>query len=256
MARFCLEKAAAAGQPEAQRRLGALILSRSRTVAEVEDAVGWLHRAAEQRDTHASDLLRSLVLPVDGDPYEAEAVLSNIERTDPWLAARLRLAREFGLTKQEAISLDPIAAERPWGLVTTANPYLSHSKLSAPRAVPAVSPAAMSALRHAAALFSRASYNELDSTQRSNSQRRRLAHLALDETLFFPTADSSERDRVRIGTRWAHHARTLLLQALSPAIAGRNESGRAQDHGTAGSHHHAGRTGSRQVNQLSVQHTA
>jgi TPR repeat protein len=224
MARFFLEKAAAAGHSEAQRRLGALILSRSRTLVETEGAVGWLHLAAQQRDAYASDLLRSLVLPVDGDPHDAEAALSDIERIDPWLSARLRLAREFGLTKQEALSLDPIAAERPWGLVTTAIPYLSHNKLSAPRVVPAVSPAAVSALRHAVVLFSRASYHELDSAQRSNSQRRRLAHLALDETLFFPNADSSERDRVRIGTRWAHHARTLLLGALSPAVAAQRGS--------------------------------
>ena len=220
MARFCLEKAAAAGHAEAQRRLGALILSRSKTVVEMEHAVGWLHLAAKQRDAYAWELLRSLVLTVEGDPREAEAALSDIEKSDPWLSARIRLAREFGLTKQEAIALDPIAAERPWGLVTTAVPYLSHSKLSAPRVVPAISPAAMSALRHAVALFSRASYHELDSEQRSNSQRRRLAHLGLDETLFFPMADSAERDRVRVGTRWAHHAKTLLLGALSPAVAG------------------------------------
>lgn len=219
MARFCLEKAAAAGHAEAQRRLGALILSRSRSVVEMEHAVGWLHLAAKQRDAYAWDLLRSLVLPVDGDPQEAEAALSEIEKSDPWLSARLSLAREFGLTKQEAISLDPIAAERPWGLVTTAIPYLSHSKLSAPRVVPAISPAAVSALRHAVAL-SRATYHEFESEQRTNNQRRRLTHLGLDETLFFPMADSAERDRVRVGTRWAHHARTLLLGALSPAVAG------------------------------------
>lgn len=220
MARFCLEKAAAAGHAEAQRRLGALILSRSKAIVEMERAVGWLHLAAKQRDAYALQLLRSLVLPVEGDPHEAEAALAEIEKSDPWLSARLRLAREFGLTKQEAISLDPIAAERPWGLITTANPYLSHSKLSAPRAVPAISPAAVSALRHAVVLSSRASYHELDSEQRSNNQRRRLAHLGFDETLFFPMADSAERDRVRIGTRWAHHTKTLLLGALSPAVAG------------------------------------
>jgi hypothetical protein len=256
LARFCLEKAAAAGHAEAQRRLGALILSRSRAVVEMEDAVGWLHRAAEQRDAYASDLLRSLVLPVDGDPHEAEAVLSDLERIDPWLSARLRLAREFGLTKQEAISLDPIAAQRPWGLVTTAIPYLSHSKLSAPRVVPAVTAAAMSALQQAVALFSRAPHHGLDSSQRSNSQRRRMANLALDETLFFPVADSSERDRVRIGTRWAHHARALLLGALSPAVAARSESPLGEDHGKAGAHHQASRTGSRPMNELAGQHVA
>lgn len=215
MARFCLEKAAAAGQAEAQRRLGAIVLREASTVTAMEQAVAWLHMAATQEDEHARDLLRSLVLPVDGDALEAEAALLDIGKIDPWLEARLRLAREFGLTKQEAMSIDPVAGERSWGLVTTVIPYLSHSKLSAPRVVPAVTPPAASALRHAVSLFSRTSVHELDAPQRAKSQQRRLTQFGFDEALFFAEANSVERDRVRVGTRWAHHARDHLRAALA-----------------------------------------
>lgn len=214
MARFCLEKAAAAGHSEAQRRLGALILRESATVQTMEQAVTWLHLAASQEDLHAQDLLRSLVLPVEGDANEAESALARVRNVDAWLAARLRLAREFGLTKQEALSFDPVSGARPWGLVTGFNPYLTQSKLSAPRVVPATSPAAHDALRQAVALFS-ISDQDSKALLRSQLQRRHLASLDIDEDLFFADANSIERDRVRIGTRWAHHARTRLQAALA-----------------------------------------
>lgn len=214
MARFCLEKAAAAGHSEAQRRLGALILRESATVQTMEQAVTWLHLAASQDDMHAQDLLRSLVLPVEGDAQEAESALARVRAVDVWLAARLRLAREFGLTKQEALSLDPASGARPWGLVTGFNPYLTQSKLSAPRVVPAVSLAAHEALRQAVSLFS-VSDQDSQVLLRTQAQRRHLASLDIDEDLFFAEANSIERDRVRIGTRWAHHARTRLQAALA-----------------------------------------
>lgn len=214
MARFCLEKAAAAGHPEAQRRLGALILRESTAVQTMEQAITWLHLAAAQNDLYAQDLLRSLVLPVQGDVDEAESSLARVQQVDAWLAARLRLAREFGLTKQEALALDPASAARPWGLVTGFNPHLTQSKLSAPRLVPATTPTAQEALRQAVTLFS---LSDQDShvQRRSSVQRRRLALLDIDEDLFFADANSNERDRVRIGTRWAHHARTRLQAALA-----------------------------------------
>lgn len=214
MARFCLEKAAAGGHAEAQRRLGALILRESTTVQTMEQAVGWLHLAAAQNDLYAQDLLRSLVLPVEGDSEEAESALLQVHRVDPWLAARLRLAREFGLTKQEALSLDPFSGARPWGLVTGFNPYLTQSKLSAPRVVPACTAAAHEALKQAMSLFS-VSDHDSHAPLRSQVQRRHLAQMDINEDLFFAEANSSERDRVRIGTRWAHHARGRLQAALA-----------------------------------------
>jgi TPR repeat protein len=217
MARFCLEKAASAGHAEAQRRLGALTLSRGKSVQEMEQAVGWLHLAAKQRDPYAWELMRSLVLPVEGDREEFDAAIRDIEQTEPWLCALLRLSREFGLTKQEALSLDPVAAERPWGLVTTPMSFLGLGRAISPRVVPAVDTAAAAALKRTVALFSRTPAREPESPQRIGNLRRRIAYLGLDETLFFAGAGSAERDRVRVGTRWAHYERDLLRGALSSA---------------------------------------
>lgn len=214
MARFCLEKGASAGDSEAQRRLGALMLREASTVHTMERAVTLLHLAAKQQDSHARHLLESLVLHVDGDDEDAAEALRVVQKADPLLAARLRVSRAFCLTKQEALCLDPVAASRPWGLVTTLNPYLSQSKLAAPRVVPALTTAATEALRASVALFSTAAA-EFDGAAPAQGQRRLLADLGVDEELFFAGVSSSERDRVRIGTRWAHHAREQLRAALA-----------------------------------------
>src|SRR5262249_24931891 len=153
MARFFLEKAAYAGNAEARRKLGALLLKDAASVDESEQAIALLHQAAEQGDDSAMALLRSLVLPGRGDAQEAFDVLEHLRRSDAWLAARLELARAFGLTRLEALSIAPATALRPWGLVVGKNPFIAKSRLSAPRAVPAVDAAAAQAARRAAVLF-------------------------------------------------------------------------------------------------------
>ena len=44
---------------------------------------------------------------------------------DPRLAVRIELARQFGLTKLEALCVDPVDGARPWGLVVGRNPFVA-----------------------------------------------------------------------------------------------------------------------------------
>lgn len=219
MARFFLEKAAGQGSAEAQRRLGALLLREASSLAASEQALGWLHRAAAQGDGHARQLLHSLVLPLQGEVAEAEQAIAAVAAHDPWLAARLRLAREFGLTKQEALSVDPAAGERPWGLVVGRNPFIAHIRRAAPRAVPALTASALTHLQAAAQLFrcdpAHAARHEGDLRRRAATQRRLFVQLGLDEALFFAKASSMLLDTLRLGSKWAFRARRPLQLALA-----------------------------------------
>lgn len=219
MARFFLEKAAALGQAEAQRKLGALVLRAAGTLAETEQAIGWLHAAAAQDDAHALRLLQSLVLPVTGDAATAHAAIEQLRQSDPWLATRLALARDFGLTKLEALSVDPVEGRRPWGLLVGRNPFITQARLSAPRAVPALSAQAERTLARAAAFFeqSRGDGNafEGDLRRRSVRQRRAFERLGLSEDLFFAEASSTQLESFRLGPKWAFRAKKPLELALA-----------------------------------------
>jgi TPR repeat protein len=219
MARFFLEKAATLGQAEAQRKLGALILRSSASLAESEQAIGWLHAAADQNDVHAQRLLASLVLPVEGDEAAAREAIEQVRLSDPWLAVRLTLARDFGLTKLEALSVDPVEGRRPWGLVVGQNPFITQAKLSAPRAVPALTSQALQNLTRAAAFFdqSRGDGNafEGDLRRRSVRQRRAFERLGLSDELFFATASSTKLESFRQGPKWAFRAKQPLELALA-----------------------------------------
>lgn len=219
MARFFLEKAADRGQAEAQRKLGALLLRDAASLAQSEQAIDWLHRAALQGDPHAKELLRSLVLPVQGSSDAAAAAIEQVRASDPWLATRLELAREFGLTKLEALCIDPVEGLRPWGLVVGRNPFITQQRLSAPRAVPALSEPAMAAARRAAELFGQVRHDgvaiEGDLRRRSLRQRRLFDRMGLDEALFFAVATSMRLEALRLGPKWAFRARQALSLALS-----------------------------------------
>lgn len=219
MARFFLEKAATFGNPEAQRRLGALVLRCASSLTESETGIRWLHGAAAQGDSLAADLLQSLVLPLAGDDGEAEHAIEALRRTDPWLAVRLRMSRDFGLTKLEALCADPTDGRRPWGLVVGKNRFISQSKMSEPRAVPAVSPAALDNLHRAALFFEEAqrdgSLFEGDWRRRSLHQRRVFARHHLDEGMFFAKVNATTLDALRQGTKWAVRAKQSLQLALS-----------------------------------------
>ncbi|MFT3718894.1 hypothetical protein [Pseudorhodoferax sp.] len=218
LARFFLEKAATLGRAPAQRKLGALVLRAATSLAETEQAIGWLHAAAVQGDAHAQRLLQSLVLPVAGDEEAARAGIEQVRQKDPWLALRLTLARDFGLTKLEALSVDPVEGRRPWGLVVGRNPFITQARLSAPRAVPALQAAALQNLARAAAFFepSRGEGDafEGDLRRRSLRQRRAFERLGLSDALFFAEASSTQLETLRAGPKWAFRARRPLELAL------------------------------------------
>jgi len=219
MARFCLEKAAAQGVRQAQTKLGALMLRSAATLADSEQAITWLHEAATQGDTHARQLLASLHLKVSGSEAQARAAVEQMRRDHPWLAMRMQLARDFGLTKLEALCVDPVEGMRPWGLVVGRNPFIAQSRRSQPRAIPAMTPAALEHLRRMAMMFSQLGHDaavaEGDARRRSLVQRRAFARLELDESMFFANASSSLLDTLRQGSRWAFRAKTQLQLALA-----------------------------------------
>jgi TPR repeat protein len=219
LARFFLEKAAVQGQLEAMRKLGALQLRESTTVEETEQAIGWLHRAVELGDEHARALLRSLVLPVEGSDAEASFALAQVRPLDPWLAIRLALSRAFGLTKLEALTVDPVDGLRPWGLVVGRNPFIVQARLAAARAVPASRAEALDVARQAAAFFGRSRLGpapvEGDLRARSLRQRRLFERMDLEESMFFSDATSMTLESLRLGTKWAFRARQPLTQALA-----------------------------------------
>lgn len=219
MARFFLEKAAASGQTEAQRKLGALMLRGSACLADTEQAIHWLFQAASDDDAHAKGLLQSLVLPLQGTDVEAAAVISDVRGREAWLAIRLQLSRDFGLTKLEALTVDPVKGLRPWGLVVGHNPFIAQSRLSAPRAVPATSPAALEHLRQAAVFFEQARQEtagfEGDLRNRSLRQRRFFERHQLDEAMFFASVSSTTLDALRLGPKWAFRAKQTLRLALA-----------------------------------------
>ena len=135
LARFFLEKAAATGSARAKRMLGATIMRGATSAEDAEQAIAWLSRAAADQDGPASALLKSLRLYPSGPESQACAIIDRVRAVDPMLAMRLRLSRDFGLTKLEALCVDPAAARRPWGLFIDRNPFIEHAKRAEPRAV-------------------------------------------------------------------------------------------------------------------------
>lgn len=219
MARFFLEKAALRGQVDAQRRFGALSLRSATCLEETEQGIHWLYQAAAHGDTAAVRLLKSLVLPLEGHDEDADAAIEAVMREDPRLATRLRMSRDFGLTKLEALCVDPTEGLRLWGLVVGKNPFIQQIKLSAPRAVPAISPTALQNLRRAAAFFEQGRQDaeaiEGDLRRRSLRQRRAFERYHLQDSMFFAEANSTTLESLRIGSKWAFRARHPLELALA-----------------------------------------
>jgi TPR repeat protein len=219
LARFCLEKAAQQGLAEAERRLGALVLRDATCIESMEHGIALLHAAADKNDALARSLLHSLTLPVDGSDEEAFTAIEAVRHAAPLLAMRLRLARVFGLTKREALSVDPLAAQRPWGMVVGSSPFVAKARLCGPRAVPATTPDAQRCLQMAASMFSAQQRDSMvaEGSLRARSlQMRRLFHrLKLKETVFFASASSNQREAIRVGTKWARRQQHILKQVLA-----------------------------------------
>lgn len=218
LARYFLEKAAECGNMEAQRKLGALVLRDARSIVESEKAIDWLSRSAFQGDFFAKQLLKSLVLPVSGSASEANVALEALNHSDPMLAMRLRLSRHFGLTKLEALAVDPVKGERPWGLVVGPITFIEQIRLAAPRAIPALNEVALTDLKRAVTLFGRPwqhGYDpEGDLRRRKRSQRLAFERHSLDERMFFASVKSAELSPFRGGTKWAFRNRDALQLAL------------------------------------------
>lgn len=220
MARFCLEKAAANGVVLAQRRLGATLLRASGSLREVEQGMNWLFMAAQAGDNHAFRLLCTFVLPVDGRDEDAGQALAAIARSDPGLALRLQVARDFGLTKLEAMTVDLVGGQRPWGLVVGRNPFIRHAKLSSPRAVPAVSATVQQNLRCIVAQVAGggvrgAEFQDFDLRYRTLRVKQVLHAHGLAESMFFARARSNDLEVLRGGGRWARAAKTELDAAMA-----------------------------------------
>lgn len=218
MARFFLEKAALGGNTLAQRLLGALILRSTASIHESEHGIRWLHEASVRGDALAGRLLQSLVLPVEGDESRANAAIEAIGRDDPWMASRLRTARDFGLTKLEALSVDLVDGRRSWGLVIGPNPFVLQPKLAAPRAVPALNREVSERLSRAAALFEQASQRgpglEGDIRKRQKRLRLLLDRYGADERWFVSGASATALQSLRVGAKWAFNMHEPLKAAL------------------------------------------
>ncbi len=219
MARFFLEKASFSGIAEAKRRLGALTLKEAKGIEHMEKGLSLLYESSIDGDSFANGIIKTLVLDVNGCEEEADSGIQEVQQIAPLLATRLRLARHFGLTKLEALSINPSTAIRPWGLVVERNLHIRKGNLSEPRAVPAASRKAIETIRNAAMEF--APHGEIADVlegslrARALKQRRVFQKVNLQENLFFSQANSSQRDALRIGTRWAQNQKKFLDQALA-----------------------------------------
>ena len=219
LARFFLEKAACSGIAEAKRRLGALTLKEAKSLEHMEKGLSLLYESSIHGDSLANGIIKTLVLSIPGCEQEADSGIEEVQQIAPLLATRLRLARHFGLTKLEALSINPSTAIRPWGLVVEKNPHIRKGNLSEPRAVPAASRKAIETIRNAAMEFAPhgeiADLLEGSLRARALKQRRVFQKINLKEQLFFSQANSTQRDALRIGTRWAQQQKKFLDQALA-----------------------------------------
>jgi len=213
MARFFLEKAAIQGDAESQRRLGAMLLREATDIESTQQALDWLHRSAGQGDAHAVRLLQSLVLPVAQDGALVAEAIAVIGRSHPRLAARLEVSWHFGLTRLEAMAMNPAQGRRPWGLVVGPNRFVRKVRLAAPRDIPALSPQAGQALLAAARLFSTPDRDDTPS-QRARVLRSLCARHGIDESIFFAAASADALASLRSGPRWAFRERGVLRNAL------------------------------------------
>jgi TPR repeat protein len=127
-----LERAAEAGHAPAQLELG-ITAWRTRRDQESKDvrAVYWLQKAAAQGSAEARALLAKIASCATPAPW-AQHALRRLTRESasmyPLLAARLELAALFGLSRPEALLLDPKAADCGHCLLIDIRSRHRHSK--------------------------------------------------------------------------------------------------------------------------------
>lgn len=127
-----LEKAAQAGHGLAQYEMG-VVAWRNRREQEANDvrAVGWLMKAHAQQIAEAGALLEKIADEARPAPWAQDA-LARLTRdaalAHPLLTARIELAAQFGLSRSEALLLDPKAADQGHCLVVDVRALHPHSK--------------------------------------------------------------------------------------------------------------------------------
>lgn len=131
-AQRCLEQAAQFGHGVAQFELGIAAWRNRREHAENDvRAVGWLQKAQASGVTEAGHLLEKIAMPAQPAPW-AQAVLQDLTREAmdayPLLRARIELAAAFGLSRAEALLIDPKEADRGHCLVVDIRARHPHSK--------------------------------------------------------------------------------------------------------------------------------
>ena len=127
-----LEKAAEAGHLSAQLEWG-VILWRRRSLENDEDvrALYWLCRAAAQGCREAQAWVSRIAPPSEAQSWAAAAarqLRAEQVRGHPYLAARIELALCFGLSRAEALLIDPVQADQGHCLVVDIRFYHPRSK--------------------------------------------------------------------------------------------------------------------------------
>lgn len=218
-ARFFLEKAAASGNVNAQRQLGALILKSALDIDEFEMGMHWMTQASGRGDAIATHLLRTFVLPVRGTEQEADLAIGEIARRTPWLGHRLRVSRDFGLTRTEAMCVDLVAGLRPWGLVVSSEAADQRLRSRFSRAIPALEPRFLDRLRESADFFRLSGESgvpsSLDRRNRGQKLRYALECSGFHESIFFAQVPTSVIASLRQGPSWAHGVRQTLRSAMA-----------------------------------------
>jgi TPR repeat protein len=131
-ARRCIEKAAAAGYGKAQLELG-VTLWRARREHASNDvlAVAWLLKAKASGIAEAAALLERIAVRA-APAYWAKVILQRLSRAaadrNPLLVARVELAACFGLSRAEALLIDPKAADGGHCLVVDVRSLHPHCK--------------------------------------------------------------------------------------------------------------------------------
>ena len=209
-AAFFLEQAALAQVVDAQRTLAARILIRASCLAEILEGQRLLTRSAEAGDLEALRLLESFVSrPLGENGARARAELAQLERVDPGLAVRLRVAQSFGLSRAELLSIDLTEAAHEFTLVIAQD--------SRGYAIPAVTSEAK-ALLSALATSSRKELAPLDG-QRASIIDEFLWKTHLTEEDFFAVEPNRDFAAWRVSRR-------AILKRLAAAAEAEPESGR------------------------------
>jgi TPR repeat protein len=215
MGMFFLEKAAHSNLPEAQRRLGAILLKEADSLERAIVAIDWLDKAATAGDACAIQLLKTLTLPLPDLPAEYEsAMIRRISIVDAALGIRVGLARAIGLTRHEAMSFDGRRDIHSWGL------KIEGSSKNNPkgRLAPVVSAEMRQALRHAQAHFSGpGGVDSASLIQRSRMLRTLFAQLGLSESMFFAGEIGRSLSHYGFGRHWASRAAPMFEASFSAA---------------------------------------